>query len=325
MSAATGTPGGAGPGTETGIETGTETGTGKGTSTGTASAPVGTAANNDLSRSILITGCSSGIGLDAAVTLHNQGWFVLATCRSETDCVRLREEGLTSFTLDYADEASVHAGAQQALALTDGKLFALFNNGAYAIPGAAEDLPRDALRAIFETNVFGQFQLINLLMPTLKRNNRGRIINCSSVLGMTAMRYRGAYNATKFAMEGLTDTLRLENMDSPVRFSLIEPGPINTRIRENSIAHFERWINEGESDFAERYTNELKPRLYQTDTRAAKDRFELQPAAVTKRLIEALESTHPKPRYFVTKPTYIAALLKRVLTTRAVDRIVNRW
>ena len=278
---------------------------------------------NALARSILITGCSSGIGFDAAMTLHKKGWYVLATCRAEADCVRLRDAGLVSFALDYADEDSVKAGAEQALTLTEGNLFALFNNGAYAIPGAVEDLPRDALRAIFETNLFGQFELINLLLPTLKRNGRGRIINCSSVLGMTAMRYRGAYNATKFAMEGLTDTLRLENLNSPVKFCLIEPGPINTRIRENSIAHFERWIRPADSALADGYEKELIPRLYRTGD--SEDRFELQPDAVTHRLLEALEKTNPKPRYFVTTPTYIAAILKRLLTTRRLDRIVSRW
>lgn len=283
-------------------------------------------ASRDLTRSILITGCSSGIGYDAAVTLHQRGWFVIATCRAEADCARLREQGLTSFPLDYADERSVREGAAQALSLTDGKLFALFNNGAYAIPGAAEDLPRDALRAIFETNLFGQFELINLLLPTFKRNGAGRIVNCSSVLGMTAMKYRGAYNATKFAMEGLTDTMRLENLDSPVRFCLIEPGPINTRIRENSIPHFERWIDTESSAQSAQYEQTLKPRLYRTaPEETGNDRFELEPDAVTLRLIEALESDRPKPRYFVTTPTYLAAFLKRLLTTPALDRIVSRW
>ena len=156
-------------------------------------------------RTILITGCSSGIGLDAAQTLAKRNWRVFATCRQEKDCERLRQAGLESFVLDYSNSASVSDGASQALELSGGKLDALFNNGAYAIPGLVEDLPRGALRAIFETNLFGQFELINLLLPSMRENGHGRIINCSSVLGFAAMPYRGAYNATKFAMDVLSE------------------------------------------------------------------------------------------------------------------------
>lgn len=274
-------------------------------------------------KSVLITGCSSGIGYDAAHTLNKRGWRVFATCRAQADCDRLAAEGLETFTLDYADDNSVKDGAQTALELTDGKLYALFNNGAYAIPGAVEDLPRDALRAIYETNFFGQFDLINRLMPTMKQNQRGRIVNCSSVLGFTALRFRGAYNSTKFAMEGLTDTLRVENLNSQIKISLIEPGPIETRIRENSIPHFERWIDADRSVYKKHYDEKLKPRLYRTEK--TEDKFELPPSAVTNKLIHALESAKPKARYFVTTPTYVSAILKRFLSTRAYDRCLDKW
>lgn len=273
-------------------------------------------------KSILITGCSSGIGYDAAHTLAKRGWRVLATCRAQKDCERLISEGLESFVLDYASDDSVQAGAEQALELTGGELFALFNNGAHATPGAVEDLPRDALRANFETNLFGQFDLINRLLPSMKKNQRGRIINNSSVLGFLALKYRGAYNSTKFAMEGLTDTLRIENIDSPVKIILIEPGPITSSIRQNSIAHFEKWINWENSAHAEAYRNILKPRLYDKNT--TPDRFELPASAVTKKLIHALDSDRPKPRYYVTTPTYIAGIVKRFCTTRGVDRFASR-
>lgn len=273
-------------------------------------------------RSILITGCSSGIGLDAARSLSQRGWHVLATCRQAKDCERLQAEGLASFELDYASSESVQAGAQQALALTGGKLDALFNNGAYAIPGLVEDLPRDALRTLFETNVFGQFELINALLPTMRQQGSGRIINCSSVLGFVGLPFRGAYVASKFAMEGLTDTLRLELSNSPVNISLIEPGPIKTKIRENSIPHFERWIEWETSAQRSKYETKLRPRLYEPS--AKKDRFELPPSAVTAKLIHALEHPRPKPRYYVTTPTYVAGILKRLLGTRTLDRIFQR-
>lgn len=273
-------------------------------------------------RSILITGCSSGIGLDAARTLSARGWYVLATCRKETDCQRLRDEGLESFPLDYADSASVSHAVAHALELTNGNLDALFNNGAYAIPGLVEDLSRGALQAIFNTNLFGQFELINAVLPIMRQQGYGRIINCSSVLGFAAQPFRGSYNASKFAMEGLTDTLRLELNDSSVHVVLIEPGPIKTMIRQNSIAPFERWVNWQASHQRERYEKELCPRLYTPS--AKKDRFELLPNAVTQKLIHALESTKPRPRYYVTTPTYLAGFFKRILSTRWFDKVLLR-
>lgn len=275
--------------------------------------------NRPSAPSILITGCSSGIGLDAARTLHTRGWHVLATCRDPADCEKLTAEGLESFPLDYSDEQSVQAGARDALERSGGRLQALFNNGAFGIPGLVEDLPRDALRSIFETNLFGQFQLINALLPSMRQHGTGRIINCSSVLGFTALPFRGAYNATKFAMEGLTDTLRLELDDTGIQVILIEPGPVATRIRENSIPHFERWIDTENSAGREKYRQILIPRLYRRDAR--KDRFELEPSAVTTKLIHALESSRPRARYFVTTPTWISAALKRILPTRTFDRV----
>ena len=269
-------------------------------------------------RSILITGCSSGIGYDAAHTLKARGWRVLASCRSAEDCERLESEGLESFVLDYAHEESVAQGAALALELTDGKLDALFNNGAYAIPGLVDDLPRDALRAIFETNFFGQFDLVNRILPAMRERGSGRIVNCSSILGFTALQFRGAYNATKFAMEGLTDTIRLEYSDTNIQFSLIEPGPISTKIREKSIPHFEKWIDWKNSPNRQRYEEVLRPRLYEPASK--KDRFELQPAAVTQKLIHAIEHEKPRARYYVTTPTYLAGVLKRCLSTRAFDR-----
>ncbi len=270
-------------------------------------------------RSILITGCSSGIGYDAASTLHAQGWQVFATCRQEADCVRLQGEGLTSFVLDYASSESVTAGAQRVLSETNGKLDALFNNGAYGIPGLVEDLPRDALRAIFETNLFGQFELISALIPSMRENKQGYIINCSSVLGFCALPNRGAYNSTKFAMEGLTDTLRLELHNTNIHTVLIEPGPIGTKIRVNSQPHFEKWIDVENSLNKEHYEKNVIPRLYETDKK--KDRFELPSSAVTDVLLKALNSNRPKPRYYVTTPTRVAGVLKRLLSSRQLDKL----
>ena len=189
-------------------------------------------------KSILITGCSSGIGYDAAHGLAKHGWRVFATCRQETDCARLRDEGLESFPLDYTDETSLEAALAEALARTGGTLDALFNNGAFACPGAVEDLPRGALREIYETNVFGYHDLTRRVIPVMRAQGHGRIVNNSSVLGFVSLKWRGAYASSKFALEGLTDTLRLEMRDTPIRVILIEPGPVTSNIRSNSIPHF---------------------------------------------------------------------------------------
>ncbi len=276
----------------------------------------------DRRRSILITGCSSGIGLDAARSLSARGWRVFAACRKPEDCARLAAEGLESPLLDYADPDSIRAALDQVRVATGGRLDALFNNGAFATPGAVEDLPTDALRAIFEANLFGWHELTRRVIPVMRAQGHGRIVQCSSVLGFAALPWRGAYVATKFALEGLTHTLRLEMRDTPIRVILIEPGPITTRFRQNAVANFERWIDWESSPRAEQYRHKLLKRLYSDTT--TPDRFELPPSAVTAKLIHALEHPRPRPRYFVTTPTWAMAVLVRLLPLRWLDAISAR-
>lgn len=273
-------------------------------------------------RTILITGCSSGIGHHAAHALSKRGWTVVATCRRTEDVERLRGEGLLSERLDYQDDASIRAGFAAALSHTGGRLDALFNNGAFGTPGAVEDLPTDALRANFEANFFGWHTLTRLALSVMRRQGQGRIVQNSSVLGFAALRMRGAYNSTKFALEGLTDTLRLELRGTGIHVILLEPGPIGTRIRQNSRAHYERWIDRDSSHWAAFYREVLEPRLY--DEAGPKDRFELTCEATTAKMIHALESPRPRPRYYVTTPTYLIGYLKRLLSTRALDSILAR-
>ncbi len=272
-------------------------------------------------RTLLITGCSSGIGLDAARGLRQAGWRVFAACRKQADCDRLRAEGFDSPRIDYQDADSIINGLAEVLEATGGTLDALFNNGAFAMPGAVEDLPTDALRAIFEANFFGWHELTRAVIPVMRAQGHGRIVQCSSVLGFVTRPWRGAYNASKHALEGLTDTLRLEMRDTPIHVILIEPGPITSKIRQNSIPNFERWIDWENSARAEQYKAELLQRLYQN---RGKDTFELPASAVTAKLLKALTARRPKPRYYVTTPTYIMGGLRRVLTTRALDRLLSR-
>ena len=275
-----------------------------------------------MEKTILITGCSSGIGYDAAHGLTRAGWRVFATCRAEADCERLRGEGLESVRLDYSDPDSIGAAVAEVLARTGGTLGAVFNNGAFACPGAVEDLPTEALRAIFEVNLFGYHDLARRVIPVMRAQGYGRIVNCSSVLGLVGIRWRGAYVATKFAMEGLTDVLRLEMADTPIRVVLIEPGPVTSKIRVNAIPHFERWIDWRASPRRAQYEAGLLKRLYEHSSKP--DRFELPASAVTARLLRALESPRPKARYFVTTPTYLMGAARRLLPGRMLDWVLGK-
>jgi NAD(P)-dependent dehydrogenase (short-subunit alcohol dehydrogenase family) len=272
-------------------------------------------------KSILITGCSSGIGYDSAFGLKEVGWRVFASCRSGQDCNRLSKMGLETVQLDYANESSINAALQEVLEKTDGTLDALFNNGAFASPGAVEDLPTEALKQIFETNFFGYHELTRKVIPVMRRQGHGRIVNCSSVLGFVTLPWRGAYNASKFALEGLTHTLRIEMRDTPIKIILIEPGPITSDIRKNAIPHFEKWIDWESSPLSEKYRKVFIPRLYKD---GKKDRFELPASAVTKKLMHALEAKNPKACYYVTTSTYLAAFLKAVLPIEFMDRLLAK-
>ena len=271
-------------------------------------------------KSILITGCSSGIGLCVAEGLKARGYRVFATARKETDAQQLRADGFESLRLDLADSDSITAAVDEILTRTNGTLDALFNNGAYGQPGAVEDLSRDALRAQFETNLFGWHELTNQILPVMRRQGHGRIIQNSSVLGFVALRYRGAYNASKYALEGLSDTLRLELAGTDIHVSLIEPGPVTSRFRENAFKAYQENIDPDNSVHRDKYLA-MEARL---KTEGPVVPFTLPPEAVLKKVIHALESRRPRARYYVTFPTYLFGTLKRLLSTRSLDRLLNK-
>ncbi|MEL6523930.1 MAG: SDR family NAD(P)-dependent oxidoreductase [Pseudomonadota bacterium] len=274
-----------------------------------------------MEKTLLITGCSSGIGYDAAHGMKRRGWRVFATCRNPEDCARLEDEGLESLPLDMADTASISAAMSDILQRTGGTLGALFNNAAFAVPGAVEDLPTDGLRSIFETNLFGLHELTRQVIPVMRSQGYGRIVQNSSVLGFAALKWRGAYVSTKHALEGLTDVMRLELADTPIKVVLIQPGPVTSRIRENSIPHFEKWIDWRSSARKEQYEETLLKRLYGN---SAPDRFELPASAVTEKLHTALTHSNPNPRYFVTTPTYIMSAVERLLPVRLADKVLQK-
>ena len=268
-------------------------------------------------KSILITGASSGIGLAAAETLKGRGWRVLATARKPADIERLQiAEGLEAIPLELSDPASVEACGRVALELTNGKLGALFNNGAFGQVGAVEDLTSDVLRAQFEVNFFAAHALTRAVVPAMRANGGGRIIQCSSVLGLMAAPYRGAYCASKFALEALTDCLRLELADTAIHVSLIEPGPIRTNFVASALARFRNTVDIANSPHRAVYERRLD-----TMEGGGTDRFKLEPAEVVFKLIHALESPSPQSRYYVTTPTHAAVFMKRVLPTSLLDRV----
>jgi NAD(P)-dependent dehydrogenase (short-subunit alcohol dehydrogenase family) len=271
-------------------------------------------------RSILITGCSSGIGQCAAAGLKARGWRVFATARQAEDVARLAAAGFESLRLDLDDSDSIHSAVDAVLAATGGTLTALFNNAAYGQPGAVEDLSRAALRAQFETNLFGTLELINRVIPVMRAQGHGRIVNNSSLLGLVALPYRGAYTASKFALEGLTDTLRLELAGSGIHVVLIEPGPIASRFRTNAHAAFHRHVAAAGSAHRARYEG-MERRLTKPGPAAP---FTQPPEAVVRKLIAALESPRPRVRYYVTVPTRLFAWARRLLPYRLLDRVLLR-
>ena len=275
---------------------------------------------NQATKSILVTGCSSGIGHAVAHGLKARGWRVFASARKRDDVERLQGEGLESLVLDLNDSDSIRSAFAEVMTRTGGRLDALFNNGGYGQVGAVEDLPRDALRAQFETNLFGWVELTNLAIPVMRRQGHGRIVMNSSVLGYAAFPYRGAYNAVKFAVEGITDTLRLELAGTGIGVSLVEPGPIISRFRENCRAPFEKHIDWRRSVHRAQYEGQLE-RLNKPGPAAP---FTLPPEAVLTRVIHALESRRPRPRYPVTVPSVLFWWLKRCLPVRAMDWVLTR-
>jgi NAD(P)-dependent dehydrogenase (short-subunit alcohol dehydrogenase family) len=274
-----------------------------------------------VTKSVLITGCSSGIGLDAATTLRARGWRVFASCRKTSDCERLQAEGFESPRIDYADPNSIVLGLAEVLEATGGTLDALFNNGAYGLPALVEDTPRPAMEEIFHANFFGVHDLTARVIPVMRNQGHGRIVMCSSVLGLIAVPWRAPYAATKFALEALSDSLRIELRGTGIRVVIIEPGPIDTSFRKNTIAPYEKWIRPDTSARADDYKSKIEARMYRDGGR---DPGELPASAVTKKLIRALENRHPSARYYVTWPTYLMAVLNWLLPTWAKDRLLSR-
>ena len=272
------------------------------------------------SKTILITGCSSGIGLDTARRLKSLGWTVFASCRTQADCDARQAEGFAAPQLDYEDPASIARCAEDVLAQTGGNLDAVFHNGAYALPGPLEDIPAQGMRAQFEANFLGWHDLNRQLIPVMRRAGAGRILFNSSVLGIVGMKYRGPYVATKFALEGYADVLRMEMAETGIQVVLIEPGPIETDFRKNAIKQFEKWVDWQKSPRRAQYEATLLDLL----KKGGSSGVQWPASAVTDAVVKALTARRPKARYRVTTPTHLMAVARRLLPTRALDWVLSK-
>ena len=276
-------------------------------------------------KSILITGCSSGIGFETAVFLSDNGWNVIATCRKEDDVKKINDLGITCFQLDYSSEKSMDNALKKLLLETDGRLDAVFNNGAFALPGAIEDIPSEGMKEIFQANFFGWHYLIRKIIPVMRKQGHGKILQCSSILGFITLSFRGPYNATKWALEGYTDTLRMELEGTGIEVISIRPGPIKTLIRENSLNYFNKWINWENSILKKHYQNVLIPKLKDNSNSLFDRLFELKGIDVAKVILKSLESKKPKFTYNITIPTKFMAILVKILPKRSLQKFLLKF
>lgn len=263
-------------------------------------------------KTILVTGCSSGIGAYCARALKTEGWHVIASARNDDDITMLRNDGIEAYHLDYADPASIEAFFTQAMAATGRRCDALFNNGGYGQVGAVEDLPVEALRAQFEANFFGWHDLTRRVIPVMRAQGHGRIVQCSSILGLVPMRFRGAYNASKHALEGLSVTLAMELEGTGIHVSLIEPGAIVSQFRANALRLFHRNIDIENSVHRKDYQAQLARLEKQELSNSGK----LGPDAVHAVLRHALTARRPRYHYAVTRAAKLGIIARRVLPAR---------
>lgn len=252
-------------------------------------------------KSIFITGCSSGIGFLSANALKNRGYRVIVSCRKIQAVERLNGLGFETVLLDLDDPLSVEQAAAQVLALTNNNLYALFNNAGFGVYGKLTTISRQQLEQQFSTNFFAVHQLTQLLLPAIKAQGGGRIIQTSSIVGFIATPGRGAYSASKYALEAWSDVMRLELSDCNVKVCLIEPGPLTTNFKTNVLQ-------------TEQQRKVENPPIAK--------RFTLPPEAILPKLFHALESRSPKVRYRVTLVTQLAAIAKRILPDKLMDKIL---
>jgi len=266
---------------------------------------------------ILITGCSSGIGYQTALYLREKGYTVFATARKEEDVSRLQKLGLTSFLLDVTKHQTITDTLNKVLEITGGKLDIVFNNAGFGQPGALEDVSTNVLKEQFETNVFGLHEVTIQVLKIMKKQGYGTIIQHSSVLGIISLKLRGAYNASKYAIEGLTDTLRLELRNTNINITVLNTGPVTSDFRKNAIQKTLDNIDIDNSRFKEDYYKSMS-----ADKSTVP--FNLEAIEVAKIVEKITKTKKVNPRYYITKATYILGFAKRILSSSKLDSILNK-
>jgi short-subunit dehydrogenase len=270
-----------------------------------------------MSASILITGCSTGIGLETAQYLKYKGYQVFTTARQEKDVEKLKSLGFEAFLLDVREKQTIENTLKSILAITGGTLDVVFNNAGFGQPGAIEDLRTEVLKEQFDTNVFGLHEVTIQVLPIMRAQGYGKIIQHSSVLGLISLKFKGAYNASKYAIEGLTDTLRQELLDTSIQATVLNTGPVLSEFRETAKQKARDNIDIEHSRFKSSYEEHLSSVKSTVP-------FTLKAVEVAKVVESIIKSKDIKPRYYITKATYILGYLKRVISTSLLDKILNK-
>lgn len=270
---------------------------------------------NQKMTNIVITGCSTGIGLATAEYLKDKFVRVYPTAREMEDVIKLKELGFENAMQLDVTKAQHIADVIEAVLDKEGKIDAWFNNAGFGQPGAIEDIETKVLKEQFETNLFGLHECTRQIIPVMRKQGYGKIIQHSSVLGIISLFGRGSYNASKYAIEGLTDTLRLELKDTNIYPVLLNTGPISSHFRQTAVKKLQENVDIEHSVFAEKYQQSI-------NGTGKKVPFNEEAVSVAKVVHKIILTDKPKPRYYITKATYLLGYLKRVLSTTLLDRVL---
>jgi len=273
-----------------------------------------------VSRAVLITGCSSGIGRATAVRLARQGWMVYATARQLETVQDLAGSGCRPHTLDVCDEASMRA-VVATVEDAEGAVGVLINNAGYGLEGAVEELPPEELRHQFETNLFGPLRLTQLVLPGMRHQRWGKVINVSSVGGRITVPGGGAYHASKHALEALSDVLRFEVRGFGIDVVVIEPGAIASRWLEKSVSGMESRIDPASPYVA---FNRAVARRLESAHKGVLALAARPPEAVAGVIERAITAPRPRTRYVVPGSARLFTGTARLLPDRAWDALMRR-
>ena len=266
---------------------------------------------------VLLTGASSGIGYDVAPLLVRYGYTVYGAARRVEKIEELASEGVKALSLDVTDEASMEAAVQQIID-AEGRIDVLINNAGYGFYGAIEDVPIDEARRQFEVNLFGLARLTQLVLPHMRAQGRGRILNISSMAGRITMPLGAWYHATKYALEAFSDALRMEVEEFGIDVVIIEPGGIKTPWGLIAVDHLEESSRNGVyAAQAQRVAANMR-RLYSPSSNLS------EPKVISKTILRALEARRPKTRYLVGFGAKPSVFLHTVLPDRLFDKVARR-